>query len=47
MDNYGWTERFSKRFWLVHVDFDTVTRTPQASYAWLRERIAQTRHVHA
>jgi beta-glucosidase len=43
MDNFEWAEGFSKRFGLVHVDFDTLARTPRASYAWLRDRIAQGR----
>jgi beta-glucosidase len=43
MDNFEWAEGFSKRFGLVHVDFDTQARTPRASYAWLRDRIAQGR----
>jgi beta-glucosidase len=47
MDNFEWADGFSKRFGLVHVDFDTLARTPRASYGWLRERIAQAHHVHA
>jgi beta-glucosidase len=43
MDNFEWAEGFSKRFGLVHVDFGTLVRTPRASYAWLRHRIAQAR----
>ena len=39
LDNFEWAEGFSKRFGLVHVDFDTLARTPKASYAWLRDRI--------
>jgi beta-glucosidase len=40
LDNFEWAEGTSKRFGLVHVDFDTLARTPKASYAWLRDRIA-------
>ncbi|MDT5027657.1 MAG: beta-glucosidase, partial [Micromonosporaceae bacterium] len=34
-------EGFSKRFGLVHVDFETQRRTPKASYDWYRNLIAQ------
>ena len=43
LDNFEWAEGYSKRFGLVHVDFDTQARTPKASYHWLRDRIAQSR----
>jgi beta-glucosidase len=39
LDNWEWAEGFTKRFGLVHVDFDTQTRTPKSSFGWLRERI--------
>ncbi|AUY48305.1 GH1 family beta-glucosidase [Streptomyces sp. CB01881] len=43
IDNYEWSEGFSQRFGLVHVDFETQKRTPRASYAWYRELIAAHR----
>ncbi|MER6754107.1 GH1 family beta-glucosidase [Micromonospora echinofusca] len=41
LDNWEWAEGFTKRFGLVHVDFDTQLRTPKSSYAWLRDLIAR------
>jgi beta-glucosidase len=43
LDNFEWAEGYSKRFGLVHVDFETQRRTPKASYHWFRDRIAQAR----
>ena len=35
LDNYEWAFGYSKRFGLVHVDYDTMKRTPKDSYhAW-------------
>lgn len=43
MDNWEWDEGFSQRFGLVHVDFDTLARTPKASFDWYRSVIAEHR----
>jgi beta-glucosidase len=43
IDNFEWAEGLSKRFGLVHVDFDTLSRTPKASYTWFRRRILVAR----
>ncbi|MBY6119322.1 GH1 family beta-glucosidase [Mameliella alba] len=32
LDNYEWALGYEKRFGLVHVDFETLARTPKASY---------------
>ncbi|MEM6891694.1 MAG: GH1 family beta-glucosidase [Pseudomonadota bacterium] len=32
LDNYEWALGYEKRFGMVHVDFDTMVRTPKASY---------------
>jgi beta-glucosidase len=42
-DNLEWAHGFSKRFGLVHVDFDTLQRTPKASARWYAQRIASHR----
>ncbi|MFI2372626.1 GH1 family beta-glucosidase [Streptomyces sp. NPDC018833] len=39
-DNIEWAEGTSQRFGLVHVDYDTLQRTPKASYGWYRDTIA-------
>ncbi|WP_435123104.1 GH1 family beta-glucosidase [Micromonospora tulbaghiae] len=39
LDNWEWAEGFTKRFGLVHVDFDTQRRTPKSSYTWFRDLV--------
>jgi len=39
LDNFEWAEGYTKRFGLVHVDFETLRRTPRASYHWYRDRV--------
>ncbi|HEU4512095.1 MAG TPA: GH1 family beta-glucosidase [Nocardioidaceae bacterium] len=43
IDNFEWAEGYSKRFGLVHVDFETQRRTPKDSYDWYRRVIAENR----
>lgn len=39
LDNFEWAEGYARRFGLVHVDYDTLKRTPKASYGWLRDAL--------
>ncbi|WP_422769408.1 GH1 family beta-glucosidase [Plantactinospora sp. WMMC1484] len=43
LDNFEWAEGFTKRFGLVHVDFETRRRTPKTSYTWYRDVIRASR----
>jgi beta-glucosidase len=40
LDNFEWAYGYSKRFGVVHVDFETLQRTPKASARWYAEVIA-------
>ncbi len=40
MDNFEWAEGFKHRFGLVHVDYQTLERTPKESAWWYRDVIA-------
>ena len=39
LDNFEWQQGFKKRFGLVHVDFETLKRTPKASFMAYRDHI--------
>jgi len=43
MDNFEWGFGYSKRFGIVHVDYDTLKRTPKASALWYRDFLQQWR----
>jgi beta-glucosidase len=40
MDNFEWAWGYSKRFGMIHVDYDTLVRTPKDSALWFRDVIA-------
>jgi len=41
MDNYEWAHGYEPRFGLVHVDFETLERTPKASFEAMRGALAR------
>ncbi|MCW2764534.1 MAG: Beta-glucosidase [Nocardioides sp.] len=40
LDNFEWTEGYTQRFGLVHVDYETQVRTPKRSFQWYADMIA-------
>jgi beta-glucosidase len=43
MDNFEWADGYSKRFGMVHVNYETLKRTPKLSYYWYQEVIKNSR----
>jgi beta-glucosidase len=41
LDNFEWNSGYSKRFGLVHVDFETQIRTPKSSADWYGRAIRE------
>ncbi len=41
LDNYEWAFGYEKRFGLIHVDFETLKRTPKTSYEALRAALSR------
>ena len=37
LDNFEWAFGYSKRFGIVHVDYETLQRTPKDSALWYRD----------
>jgi beta-glucosidase len=40
LDNFEWGSGYGNRFGVVHVDFETLKRTPKASFHWYKDLIA-------
>jgi beta-glucosidase len=43
LDNFEWSKGYQPRFGLVHVDYETLTRTPKDSYYWYRDLLGGER----
>lgn len=41
LDNFEWAFGYSKRFGIVHVDFETGKRTPKESYQFLKDKFKE------
>lgn len=41
LDNYEWSFGYEKRFGIVHVDFDTLERTPKSSFLAFKAGLAE------
>lgn len=46
-DNIEWIEGAGKRFGLVHIDYETLRRTPKDSYGWYRDMIREQKRQGA
>ena len=44
MDNFEWSYGYDRRFGIVHVDYDTLERTPKDSARWYAE-LVRTRTI--
>lgn len=43
LDNYEWAAAYTQKFGIVHVNLETMQRTPKASARWYRDFIASVR----
>ncbi len=43
MDSFAWAEGYTQRFGLVHVDYDSLVRTPKRSFEWYAALVAANR----
>ncbi len=39
LDNFEWAEGYSKRFGLVYVDYETLSRHPKDSAVWFAQKV--------
>jgi beta-glucosidase len=46
-DNFEWASGYAKRFGIVHVDYETLVRTPKASARWYQQFIKQQKASRA
>ncbi len=46
IDNFEWAEGYTKRFGIVHVDFETQQRTLKDSAYWYKNHIAKHTSDH-
>jgi beta-glucosidase len=47
MDNFEWASGYAKRFGIVHVNYETLERTPKDSYLWYRDFLRLQRALRA
>jgi beta-glucosidase len=47
LDNFEWADGYSKRFGLVHVDYETQQRTLKDSALWYRSLCGEYRGIHS
>jgi beta-glucosidase len=45
MDNFEWASGYVKRFGIVHVDYETLKRTPKQSAHWYRDFLDRVRAI--
>jgi beta-glucosidase len=43
LDNFEWGSGYGNRFGIIHVDYETLKRTPKSSFRWYRDLIAAHR----
>jgi beta-glucosidase len=41
LDNFEWSAGYNQPFGLLHVDFETLERTPKASFFWFQELVEE------